>query len=145
MRNAALRSASQAADALAGAPKGTGAVSNRAGARWLPPAARGIEVTGIAHVINFDLAAQPEDYEHRIGRTARAGASGVAISFCDAEQPSALRAIERDRQIACGNPRRWRSRIVAFADVGAGVLRPGYDPPHSPRAIRADSVIWSAA
>ena len=47
-------------------------------------AARGIDVTGISHVINFDLPAQPEDYVHRIGRTARAGASGVAISFCDA-------------------------------------------------------------
>ena len=58
-------------------------------------AARGIDVTGISHVINFDLPAQPEDYVHRIGRTARAGASGVAISFCDAAQQGALRAIER--------------------------------------------------
>lgn len=58
-------------------------------------AARGIDVTGISHVINFDLPAQPEDYVHRIGRTARAGASGVAISFCDAAEHSILRAIER--------------------------------------------------
>jgi len=58
-------------------------------------AARGIDVTGISHVINFDLPAQPEDYVHRIGRTARAGANGVAISFCDAAQQGALRAIER--------------------------------------------------
>lgn len=58
-------------------------------------AARGIDVTRISHVINFDLPAQPEDYVHRIGRTARAGASGVAISFCDAEQQGTLRAIER--------------------------------------------------
>jgi ATP-dependent RNA helicase RhlE len=58
-------------------------------------AARGIDVTGISHVINFDLPAQPEDYVHRIGRTARAGASGVAISFCDAAQQGTLRAIER--------------------------------------------------
>ena len=58
-------------------------------------AARGIDVTGISHVINFDLPAQPEDYVHRIGRTARAGASGVAISFCDATQQGTLRAIER--------------------------------------------------
>jgi len=46
-------------------------------------AARGLDVTGISHVINFDLPAQAADYVHRIGRTARAGASGVAISFCD--------------------------------------------------------------
>ena len=58
-------------------------------------AARGIDVTGISHVINFDLPAQAEDYVHRIGRTARAGASGVAISFCDAGEQGALRAIER--------------------------------------------------
>jgi ATP-dependent RNA helicase RhlE len=58
-------------------------------------AARGIDVTGISHVINFDLPAQPEDYVHRIGRTARAGASGVAISFCDAPERGTLRAIER--------------------------------------------------
>ena len=58
-------------------------------------AARGIDVTGISHVINFDLPAQPEDYVHRIGRTARAGARGVAISFCDPAQHAALRSIER--------------------------------------------------
>ncbi len=58
-------------------------------------AARGIDVTGISHVINFDLPAQPEDYVHRIGRTARAGASGVAISFCDAAEHATLRTIER--------------------------------------------------
>jgi ATP-dependent RNA helicase RhlE len=58
-------------------------------------AARGIDVAGISHVINFDLPAQPEDYVHRIGRTARAGARGVAISFCDTAEHGALRAIER--------------------------------------------------
>ena len=58
-------------------------------------AARGIDVTGISHVINFDLPAQPEDYVHRIGRTARAGTTGVAISFCDAAEHGTLRAIER--------------------------------------------------
>ncbi len=58
-------------------------------------AARGIDVAGVSHVVNFDLPAGPEDYVHRIGRTARAGASGVAISFCDATERGALRAIER--------------------------------------------------
>ncbi|HEX4173047.1 MAG TPA: DEAD/DEAH box helicase [Acetobacteraceae bacterium] len=71
-------------------------------------AARGIDVTGISHVINFDLPAQPEDYVHRIGRTARAGASGVAISFCGSAQQGELRSIERMTgtrlQIAGGSP-----------------------------------------
>jgi ATP-dependent RNA helicase RhlE len=58
-------------------------------------ASRGIDVTGISHVINFDLPAEAENYVHRIGRTARAGAAGVAISFCDAAEYGALRAIER--------------------------------------------------
>jgi ATP-dependent RNA helicase RhlE len=58
-------------------------------------AARGIDVTGITHVINFELPDEPESYVHRIGRTARAGASGVALSFCDHEERDSLRAIER--------------------------------------------------
>jgi ATP-dependent RNA helicase RhlE len=58
-------------------------------------AARGIDVTGISHVINFDLPAEPESYVHRIGRTARAGAAGVAISFCDPSERAVLRQIER--------------------------------------------------
>jgi ATP-dependent RNA helicase RhlE len=58
-------------------------------------ASRGIDVTGISHVINFDLPVEPESYVHRIGRTARAGNSGIAISFCDQTERAALRAIER--------------------------------------------------
>jgi len=58
-------------------------------------AARGIDVDGVTHVINFDLPNIPESYVHRIGRTARAGASGVAISFCDAEERAYLRDIEK--------------------------------------------------
>ncbi len=46
-------------------------------------AARGIHVTGITHVINYELPNEPESYVHRIGRTARAGASGIAFAFCD--------------------------------------------------------------
>jgi ATP-dependent RNA helicase RhlE len=57
-------------------------------------AARGIDVEGITHVINYDLPNVPESYVHRIGRTARAGRSGVAISFCDAEEREFLRDIE---------------------------------------------------
>ncbi len=58
-------------------------------------AARGIDVDDVTHVINFDLPNESESYVHRIGRTARAGASGIAISFCDAEERSYLRDIER--------------------------------------------------
>ncbi len=57
-------------------------------------AARGIDVEDITHVINFELPNVPEDYVHRIGRTARAGASGAAISFCAADEQAYLRDIE---------------------------------------------------
>jgi ATP-dependent RNA helicase RhlE len=58
-------------------------------------AARGIDVEGITHVVNFDLPNVPETYVHRIGRTARAGAEGVAISLCDATETAFLRDIEK--------------------------------------------------
>ena len=58
-------------------------------------AARGIDVDGVTHVINFDLPNVPESYVHRIGRTARAGAAGVAISFCDAAERAFLKDIEK--------------------------------------------------
>jgi ATP-dependent RNA helicase RhlE len=58
-------------------------------------AARGIDVDGVSHVVNYDLPNIPESYVHRIGRTARAGAEGVAISFCDYEEAPFLRDIER--------------------------------------------------
>ena len=58
-------------------------------------AARGIDVDGISHVVNFDLPNVPESYVHRIGRTARAGAAGIAISLCDGEEVAFLRDIEK--------------------------------------------------
>ena len=58
-------------------------------------AARGIDVDGITHVINFELPNEPESYVHRIGRTARAGASGIAVSLCDADEVAYLRDIEK--------------------------------------------------
>ena len=58
-------------------------------------AARGIDVDDVTHVINYDLPNEPESYVHRIGRTARAGASGVAYSLCDAEERKYLRDIEK--------------------------------------------------
>ena len=58
-------------------------------------ASRGIDVDGVSHVVNYDLTHEPETYVHRIGRTARAGAEGVAISLCDEDQVKWLRGIER--------------------------------------------------
>jgi ATP-dependent RNA helicase RhlE len=58
-------------------------------------AARGIDVDGISHVVNYDFPMHPEDYVHRIGRTGRAHAVGDAISFVTPEDHSALRSLER--------------------------------------------------
>jgi ATP-dependent RNA helicase RhlE len=58
-------------------------------------AARGIDVPNISHVINYELPNEPESYVHRIGRTARAGAEGAALSFCDQSERPYLRAIEQ--------------------------------------------------
>jgi ATP-dependent RNA helicase RhlE len=58
-------------------------------------AARGIDVSGVSHVINFELPNVPEQYVHRIGRTARAGAAGVAVSFCAEDERAYLRDIEK--------------------------------------------------
>ena len=57
-------------------------------------AARGLDIDMVSHVINFDLPAEAENYVHRIGRTGRAGADGVAVSFCDQAESPALKAIE---------------------------------------------------
>ena len=88
-------------------------------------AARGIDVTGVSHVINFDLPDVPECYVHRIGRTARAGASGVAVSFCDDSEMGHLRSIEKltgnRMTVAGGTPRETAPH---------GARKPG--SPHKP-------------
>ena len=58
-------------------------------------AARGIDIDGITHVINYEIPNVPETYVHRIGRTARAGRDGIALSFCDSSERSLLRDVER--------------------------------------------------
>jgi superfamily II DNA/RNA helicase len=70
-------------------------------------AARGIDVDGISHVVNFELPNVPETYVHRIGRTARAGAKGVAISLCDAEEAALLRDIERLIRLSIPTTGKW--------------------------------------
>ncbi len=58
-------------------------------------ASRGIDVDEITHVVNYDMPIEPESYVHRIGRTARAGASGIAVSFCSREELPLLRSVEK--------------------------------------------------
>jgi ATP-dependent RNA helicase RhlE len=77
-------------------------------------AARGIDVEGVSHVVNFELPNVPEDYVHRIGRTARAGASGVAVALCSPDEQPYLRDIER--LIRCSIPVTSISRAVANGD-----------------------------
>ncbi|GJL96291.1 MAG: DEAD/DEAH box helicase [Hyphobacterium sp.] len=69
-------------------------------------AARGIDVDGVSHVVNYELPNVPESYVHRIGRTARAGKTGIAIAFCDGEEKSLLKDIERliGYRLAVTNP-----------------------------------------
>ena len=74
-------------------------------------AARGIDIPGVSHVVNFDLPDVPEQYVHRIGRTARAGADGIAIAFCAPDERGNLRDIERT------------TRQQIAVDAAAGGLR----------------------
>jgi ATP-dependent RNA helicase RhlE len=80
-------------------------------------AARGIDVPGVSHVINFDLPNEPESYIHRIGRTARAGRSGMAISLCDAEEKLFLEDIQKlvGCQIPVDADHRFHSAVAAAA------------------------------
>jgi ATP-dependent RNA helicase RhlE len=75
-------------------------------------AARGIDVDGITHVINYELPEVPETYVHRIGRTARAGASGVAVSLCASDEREQLRGIEKliRRRVPVAAPPRRRAQ-----------------------------------
>ncbi|WP_188410157.1 DEAD/DEAH box helicase [Agaricicola taiwanensis] len=89
-------------------------------------AARGIDVDGVTHVVNFELPNVPESYVHRIGRTARAGAAGIAISFCDGEEKAYLRDIEK----------LIRQKVPAFDRDGQPMASPALDAgprPSSPK------------
>ena len=87
-------------------------------------ASRGIDVNGVTHVINYELPADAESYVHRIGRTARAGASGVALSFCDSSERGQLRSIEK-----------LTNQRIAVVSTPANEDMPAA-PPMRPRAER---------
>jgi ATP-dependent RNA helicase RhlE len=88
-------------------------------------AARGIDIDQVSHVVNYELPDVPEAYVHRIGRTARAGAPGVAISLCDAEERDQLRDIERlTRQGIAAEDRRNDASLVADRIAARGDGRP---------------------
>lgn len=78
-------------------------------------ASRGLDVDGISHVVNYELPNEPESYVHRIGRTARAGTEGIAISFCDAGERGFLRDIERviNRTVKVDEDHAFHSPAVA--------------------------------
>ena len=81
-------------------------------------AARGIDVDAVSHVVNYDLPNVPESYVHRIGRTARAGAEGRAISLCDGEERAYLKSIEKlTRQVIPSEDRRDPNAPLAPVEV----------------------------
>ncbi len=104
-------------------------------------AARGIDVDGISHVVNFDMPNVPETYVHRIGRTARAGAEGIAISLCDAEEMAFLRDIEKLIRISL--PMTDRRAHPQRADAPAANAAPGRRGANGHRA-RSASVTATA-
>jgi ATP-dependent RNA helicase RhlE len=107
-------------------------------------AARGIDVDGVSHVINFELPNVPEDYVHRVGRTARAGAAGTAIAFCSDEERPFLRDIEKLtrcslREIPLATPARRNDPIErpAASNLLHEGNRPARQTPASGRAAPA--------
>jgi ATP-dependent RNA helicase RhlE len=91
-------------------------------------AARGIDVPNISHVINYELPNEPESYVHRIGRTARAGAEGAALSFCDQSERSYLRAIEKLMR---------RNVTVVEHHLAETAFQAGVEPPRRSRQCPA--------
>jgi ATP-dependent RNA helicase RhlE len=79
-------------------------------------AARGIDIDELSHVINYELPNVPETYVHRIGRTGRAGASGIALSFCDEEEMEYLKDIQKliGREITVTEDQPYHMRAASF-------------------------------
>jgi ATP-dependent RNA helicase RhlE len=95
-------------------------------------AARGIDVEGVSHVINFELPNVPESYVHRIGRTARAGKAGIAISFCNGEERAFLKDIEKLTRQSVP----VQALPVGFADVPQPAELPASEKPAQNRGGR---------
>jgi ATP-dependent RNA helicase RhlE len=122
-------------------------------------ASRGIDVDDISHVFNFDLTHEPETYVHRIGRTARAGAAGHAISFCDSDEREHLRAIEKlirkQIRVADGQPTypaateqrhpHARSHPHAQTHPHARPRAQAAPKPHARQAARTHAVVAASA
>jgi len=109
-------------------------------------AARGIDVAGISHVINFDLPRQAGDYVHRIGRTGRAGAAGIAVSIANHAERGAVRLIERFTGAAIPaleipglEPKRRPSRVAPRGGFGNPASRPAHARPAPRWADRTGS------
>lgn len=106
-------------------------------------AARGIDVDNLTHVINYDLPNVPETYVHRIGRTGRAGAEGIALSFCDGEERAYLKDIQKltNQTIPVINEHPFRQAVAeVVTQAPAPQSRParkapnrGYRPNNRPR------------
>jgi ATP-dependent RNA helicase RhlE len=112
-------------------------------------AARGIDIPTVRHVYNFDLPNVPENYVHRIGRTARAGAEGTAVAFCSPAEMGELLAIEKILKkpipVLAGAP--WAADIIAATPKpgqnrgqrpaqGRGGQKAGAKPPAKPQSQR---------
>ena len=104
-------------------------------------AARGIDIDGVSHVVNFELPDVAEAYVHRIGRTARAGKAGQAISLCDGAERDLLRAIERltrlrlpteDRRGANAPP---PAPVLVKSATAPAPDRPHHAPHRDPRSV----------
>ena len=104
-------------------------------------AARGLDIDDITHVVNYDLPMEPEAYVHRIGRTARAGKSGHAISFCDVEEKGLLKQVER--LIKFEIPRERVPDGVPKSDEAAAKV--GLAPKPAPRRERHAPVFEAAS
>jgi len=111
-------------------------------------AARGIDIDQVTHVVNFELPEVPEAYVHRIGRTARAGAAGIAISLCDVDERDLLRGIERltRQSIPAEDRRSHTSRPPARSGHRQPIRRNG-DGRHHPQGekTRRPARSWASA
>ena len=99
-------------------------------------AARGIDVDGVSHVINYELPNVPEAYVHRIGRTARAGATGMAISLCCDDERNLLKDIQRVTRQTIPSFDRRNDKVLAQATAVADALVPkdaGREDPVNPQ------------